>query len=253
MEEIPSIVIADIHGELGKLERLLSRLERRDLLAGRRLVFTGDYPDRGAESKGVIDLMISLVADGAVALRGNHDATFLKVLTPTDPRWEMWCWAWLTCCQPYATLISYGLDLPRAGSFTFQEWMRIAAGMQQVVPPEHVEFLRSLPYYHETTECVMIHAGLLGDKTWEEQRTALDQLGNGFGLSQPRQIFDHQLAEAQPLPHRAYPKWLVTGHLTIRRPQVCELTHRVRLNCLVKETSPLVAWVSDLNIIVSAT
>jgi serine/threonine protein phosphatase 1 len=42
--------IGDIHGELGKLERLLDGLP---LAAGDRLVFLGDYVDRGPDAAGV--------------------------------------------------------------------------------------------------------------------------------------------------------------------------------------------------------
>ena len=43
--------IGDIHGELGKLERLLEMIGPS---ADDRLVFLGDYVDRGPESAGVV-------------------------------------------------------------------------------------------------------------------------------------------------------------------------------------------------------
>ena len=42
----------DIHGELEKLDELL---DMTPLQPGDRLVFLGDYIDRGPDSKGVID------------------------------------------------------------------------------------------------------------------------------------------------------------------------------------------------------
>ena len=47
--------VGDIHGELGKLDELLARLP---LAEGDRLVFLGDYVDRGPDSKGVVDRLL---------------------------------------------------------------------------------------------------------------------------------------------------------------------------------------------------
>ena len=46
------IAITDIHGELSKLENVLSKIETRpdDIF-----VFMGDYIDRGPDSKGVVE------------------------------------------------------------------------------------------------------------------------------------------------------------------------------------------------------
>ena len=49
------IAITDIHGELRKLESVLSQIETRpdDIF-----VFMGDYIDRGPDSKGVVERVI---------------------------------------------------------------------------------------------------------------------------------------------------------------------------------------------------
>ena len=49
------IAITDIHGELKKLESVLSQIETRpdDIF-----VFMGDYIDRGPDSRGVVDKVL---------------------------------------------------------------------------------------------------------------------------------------------------------------------------------------------------
>ena len=49
------IAITDIHGELGKLENVLSKIDNQpdDIF-----VFMGDYIDRGPDSKGVVEKVI---------------------------------------------------------------------------------------------------------------------------------------------------------------------------------------------------
>ena len=51
------IAITDIHGELGKLENLLSKIE---LYPSDIFVFMGDYIDRGPDSRGVVEKVIEI-------------------------------------------------------------------------------------------------------------------------------------------------------------------------------------------------
>ena len=68
--------IGDIHGCLTALNTLLEALE---LGADDRLVFLGDYVDRGPDSRGVIERLIELEQDGRhVFLRGNHESWMMS-------------------------------------------------------------------------------------------------------------------------------------------------------------------------------
>ena len=61
-------VMTDIHGRLAPLKALLAQIPD-----GAKIVFLGDYIDRGSESREVVELVRSLQANGAVCLRGNHE------------------------------------------------------------------------------------------------------------------------------------------------------------------------------------
>ncbi len=83
----PSIyAIGDIHGHLDLLERLLEKLQPD--LARDRLVFMGDYIDRGLHPKGVVDYVLRLQRqappDHVICLKGNHEAMFLNFLQGRD-------------------------------------------------------------------------------------------------------------------------------------------------------------------------
>jgi serine/threonine protein phosphatase 1 len=70
------IAIGDIHGSLRALDKLLHTL---NLQPGDQLVTLGDYVDRGPDSRGVLDRMISLHESGQVIpLRGNHELMMLR-------------------------------------------------------------------------------------------------------------------------------------------------------------------------------
>ena len=72
------IAIGDIHGEYHKLESLLSKL---NLTSKDRLVFLGDYIDRGLYSKQVVDKLIKLSNFCRCEfLEGNHEYYMLRAL-----------------------------------------------------------------------------------------------------------------------------------------------------------------------------
>ena len=77
--------IGDIHGGLHLLTRLLRSIAedaRRHPNAKKKIVYLGDYVDRGSESRGVIDLLCGepLPEHDAVYLKGNHEDLMLRYL-----------------------------------------------------------------------------------------------------------------------------------------------------------------------------
>lgn len=66
--------IADIHGRADLLELALERIEASP--SGGTVVFTGDYVDRGPDSKKVIDRLMAGPTDDCwrwICLKGNHE------------------------------------------------------------------------------------------------------------------------------------------------------------------------------------
>lgn len=149
-------VIPDIHGHLDKLESALALIER-DGGADARVVFLGDYVDRGPDSRGVIDRLIRGFEAGRnwTALRGNHDQMFLDFLdlaprAPAPPHPVLrWFSGNLGASQ---TLASYGV----AASARDPNWEEV----RRCVPAAHREFLASLPLCLETDALILVHAGL---------------------------------------------------------------------------------------------
>ena len=72
--------VGDIHGCLDKVLRLIDTLHYDPTVD--RLLFLGDYIDRGPDSKGVVDLMIQLQRENPdnVFLMGNHEDNFLTYM-----------------------------------------------------------------------------------------------------------------------------------------------------------------------------
>lgn len=73
-----SVAIADLHGEVTLLQRLVAKLPTQ----GIQLIFLGDYLDRGEDSLATIQALTELSRKRAcIFLRGNHDAAWLDVWT----------------------------------------------------------------------------------------------------------------------------------------------------------------------------
>ena len=117
------LVISDIHGCLSSFKRAIEMVN----LDRDRLYLLGDYIDRGEDSKGVISLVRSLVRDGAIALRGNHEDMVVSC------RYDIWM-----ANGGHDTLESYGGE----------------------VDESDIEFMRRLPIYHEEEDCIFVHAGI---------------------------------------------------------------------------------------------
>ena len=64
-------ILTDIHGNREAFEACLAHAR---LLGVERLILLGDYVGYGADPAWVVDQVRTLVAEGAVALLGNHDA-----------------------------------------------------------------------------------------------------------------------------------------------------------------------------------
>lgn len=150
--------IGDIHGQRAMLEDALERIERD---GGGRVVFLGDYTDRGPDSLGVLDILSLGQAEGRdwVFLKGNHDRLFEWYLDPAGPRFDphlLVGYHWLhEALGGVQTLASYGITLP--------DRIRkkdLARQMQDAVPDRHAQFLRGLRLHHSQDGLFFAHAGI---------------------------------------------------------------------------------------------
>jgi len=142
MQSARAFVIGDIHGCVDEVDRLLDALAP---VAGDTVVFLGDYIDRGPSSKAVIDRLLRLRHEGpdCVFLKGNHEDMFLAFLGEHGTFGEAFL-----ANGGGETLRSYGLQ---------GEFGEVCA---EQLPPEHLEFLRSLQLRYEHGEFLCVHAGL---------------------------------------------------------------------------------------------
>jgi len=152
-----TFVIGDIHGDLDALHTLVGKLP---LIAGEdTIVFLGDYLDRGPKSRQVIELMRSLDEDvhcEVVCLRGNHEDAWLKVI---DEGWDGFLLPPQNGCL--ASMRSYtGGPVPEPNEAPRRDEIPLLL-RGGFLPPEHVAWMRSLPYFYENEHAIYVHAGLI--------------------------------------------------------------------------------------------
>lgn len=132
--------VGDIHGCISYLEDLIAMIKidpERD-----RLVFIGDYVDRGPDVKGVVEFILELKQKyEVVCLIGNHERLLLDY-TDYGNNKELWFANGGT-----STVYSYGV-------------VTTAEGKKIDIPERHMNFFRSLLPYYETEDYIFVHAGL---------------------------------------------------------------------------------------------
>lgn len=74
MASMRTALLADIHSNLEALQACLAHARRE---GAERFAFLGDLVGYGADPLACLEIIAGLVADGALALRGNHDAACL--------------------------------------------------------------------------------------------------------------------------------------------------------------------------------
>ena len=146
MERI--FAIGDIHGCFDKLIALMGIIDVD--LASDTLVFIGDYIDRGAQSKEVVEYLVNLSgqAGRAVFLKGNHEWMLEQYLDGTNQ---------------FGFLVNGGLATLESysnGGFPDET---------NVMPVTHLDFLSRLRIYYETDQYIFVHAGLKPGVPLEEQ------------------------------------------------------------------------------------
>lgn len=126
--------ISDIHGMYENLISLLKKIKDND-----KIIFLGDYVDRGPDSKKVLDLLIVLSKAGKhVFLKGNHDDMLVDYYRKTHDYDD--------------------------GVWFYNGAITTIKSFENKVENEYVEFLERLPLFYEEKigryNYLFVHAGV---------------------------------------------------------------------------------------------
>ena len=131
-------VIGDIHGCYDELIELYYKIDEHSN-GDFRMIFVGDYVDRGPDSKKVVDFVMKMQKRGDIALMGNHE------------------------------------DMILAGDYTYAAETIVSFGgwRGHYIPEEYMNWMRSLPKYYEDDTIIVAHAGAKPGVPMNEQSDAM--------------------------------------------------------------------------------
>jgi len=151
--------VGDIHGRADLLGALLERIgedaEARHDGRRLRLIFLGDYVDRGDRSRETLDLLLRVARETpegtAVFLRGNHEAALLDFVDRPGGGAS-----WLDF-GGRQTLASYGVGVPGPGASA----ARLEAARDALVAAmgAHLDLLRGTRAMARSGRAVFAHSG----------------------------------------------------------------------------------------------
>jgi serine/threonine protein phosphatase 1 len=117
-------VVGDVHGCYDELIELYHKIDEH-ANGNFRMIFVGDYVDRGPDSKKVVDFVMKMQKRGDIALMGNHE------------------------------------DMLLDGDFTYAAETLLSFSAMRVELPDYVtDWMRTLPKYYEDDTIIVAHAGV---------------------------------------------------------------------------------------------
>ncbi len=132
-------VIGDVHGCYDELCELFEKIEKHHGGYDYKLIFVGDYVDRGPKSKEVVEFIMKMQKRGHVALMGNHE------------------------------------DMLLAGEYMYAAETIVSFGgfRGHYIPDWAMDWMRSLPKFYEDDTIIVAHAGANPAIPMNEQTDAM--------------------------------------------------------------------------------
>lgn len=155
-------VFGDIHGMKSALSALYNHIHEKYVIS--KFIFIGDYIDRGAESKEVIDFLLEL-KETCIFLIGNHEQLLLDIYLNKIRKRE-------------GTTSFYNIGGKKTvDSFGYKKFDKFIGDIDK----KYIDFLTRLKYSHleiipnsDNQKILFLHAGLIPNINYEEQISIVD-------------------------------------------------------------------------------
>lgn len=204
------VIIPDLHGEYELAFKAVEKYINEEDIC---FVFLGDLIDKRIHKKGdkgikkTLELLKNL-GNRAVLTIANHEWSALGALYDVSPiRREAHEWGDRNFYGTGSTLESYGVDIEAKDAF--KDFKKIFEELG------HNALLLSATPYFETEKFIAIHAGVIQNWCWEEQKAYMEmvarEMASGIYELQPTNWFSTELA-CDTKPVTCTDKIVVSGH-----------------------------------------
>lgn len=139
-------VIGDIHGCYDELHELYGKISKREDFDQAKLIFVGDYIDRGPKSAEVVEFVNNLQENSSnvIALRGNHEQMLLDAV---DDRRDL-------------DMFLYNGGYQTMTSYEYLENGYEISQIRDIVGQKHYAWFKQLKEYYEYGNIAVAHAGI---------------------------------------------------------------------------------------------
>lgn len=182
MPDAPFFAVGDIHGCFAPLNALMARLDEV-AVGAETIVFVGDYIDRGAQSRQVLEFLFRANKehpDKVVCLMGNHERMMLDFIDDPAGRGALWLQN-----GGLDTLASFGITLRQRDTDT-DVAVEIANALEAALPPGMQDWLRALPLRWSSGNVHCVHAALSPARAPDDQREEVLLWGHPNFMTVPR-------------------------------------------------------------------
>lgn len=200
--DTPFVAIGDVHGRADLLRELDRIIEAHH--PGWPVVTLGDYIDRGARSREVLELLMSASTGSdapAICLMGNHERMLLDFLDDPAPNAAQWLNNGGLQC-----LTSFSVALPPHGAADPATLKALRDRLATAMGEDMIAWLRARPLSWRSGNVWAVHAGA-------DPATAMSR--------QPPEVllWGHPAFRHRP---RRDGQWVVHGHRIVDAPGMCD-------------------------------
>lgn len=148
-------VLSEIHGNSTSLEVILNRIFPLRMHTGKEdiCIFLGDYIDGIQDGHKVIDLLINIKQEydeRVICLRGNHEQLLINAIDGDEKDFNYWC-----DLGGRSTIKGYlERSNQNANEYSIQQ-----NRLKDIIPIEHIDFLKSLPTHYIQNGYFFMHGG----------------------------------------------------------------------------------------------
>ena len=151
--------IGDVHGYINLLEKLHAIIDNdlaKNPINSYRIIFLGDYIDRGPNSAGCVEYLIHLMAENrnVICLKGNHEDKLEKFLAdPIATADSFFTYGGVDC------VVSYGVDMDGYRG-SKNEILQKCSELNENIPTHHKRFFSELIKTISFGDYMFTHAGV---------------------------------------------------------------------------------------------